>query len=188
LADRERYFAKAVAVLGTSSHSAIASGQEQSRTPASESVRSNYDPNSPVDWENPRCKVSRYFTVAEVTQNDPRRIPPKGSEIEENILSLAKELDRVREEWGSPIGVTSWYRPPAINAEVRGATNSQHIYGKAADIYTMDAPDQWHPRNQEFEKWLDEVAWHNRYLGKGCASNKGFTHLDLRPGHERWNY
>jgi peptidoglycan L-alanyl-D-glutamate endopeptidase CwlK len=153
-----------------------------------ESVRAPFDPSAPIDWKNPKCKVSRYFTVGEVTQGDPRRIPAKGSTVEANILRLAAELDKVREAWGTPIGVTSWYRPPAVNQEVGGVANSQHIPGLAADIYTMDAPDQWHPRNREFEHWLDTTGWANRALGYGCASNRGFTHVDLRPGRIRWNY
>jgi hypothetical protein len=32
-----------------------------------------------------------------------------GSEIEKAILELALELDKIREKWGSPILVTSWY-------------------------------------------------------------------------------
>jgi hypothetical protein len=163
--------------------------QEEADHPApSESVRAPFDPSAPIDWQNPQCKVSRYFTVAEVTQGDRRRIPEKGSTVESNILRLARELDKVREAWGSPIGVTSWYRPRPVNQEVGGVSDSQHIPGLAADIYTMDATDQWHPRNLQFEQWLDTTAWAERALGYGCASNRGFTHVDLRPGRIRWNY
>jgi putative chitinase len=84
--------------------------------------------------------------------------------------------------------VTSWYRPRPVNEEVGGVSDSQHIPGLAADIYTMDATDQSHPRNREFEKWLDTSAWADRALGYGCAANRGFTHVDLRPGRIRWNY
>ena len=163
--------------------------QEEDAHPApKESVRAPFDPHAQIDWNNPQCKVSRYFTVAEVTQGDRRRIPDKGSTVEANILRLARELDKVREAWGSPIGVTSWYRPHPVNKEVGGVSDSQHIPGLAADIYTMDATDQWHPRNQEFEKWLDTSAWADRALGYGSAANRGFTHVDLRPGRIRWNY
>lgn len=162
--------------------------EEPQRTPPTESVRAAFDPKAPIDWHNPKCKVSRYFSVQEVTQGDTRRIPEAGSDIEANILRLAKELDAIREAWGSPIGVTSWYRPPKVNAEKRGATNSQHLYGLAADIYTMDATDQFHPRNRVFEHWLDTTAWADRALGYGCKASRGFTHVDLRPGRIRWDY
>lgn len=134
-----------------------------------------------INWQDPSTKVSKYFTVGEVTQSDPRRIPERGSKVEKNILTLAAELDKIREAWGSAIGVTSWYRPPAVNREVGGVSNSQHINGSAADIYPTNG------RDAEFEKWLDGF-WGDRALGYGQAAGRGFTHVDLRPGGIRWNY
>lgn len=157
------------------------------RNPPKESVRQPYNPNSPINWNDPKCRISKYFTVGEVTQNDPRRKPLPGSDIERNCLELARELDHVRETWGSPIGVTSWYRPPDVNAEVGGVFDSQHLSGRAADIYTIDS-DGFGQRDRNFEHWLDTVAWKGRALGYGISSRRGFTHVDLRIGEERWNY
>ena len=142
---------------------------------------------SKIDWGNPQAMVSKYFSVAEVTQNDDRRIPIPGSEVEANILALAKELDKVREAWGGPIGVTSWYRPPTVNREVGGASQSQHLTGSAVDIYPHNGKDL------AFEQFLDS-KWGGA-LGYGQTSGRGFTHLDLRgggwergPGAIRWSY
>jgi uncharacterized protein YcbK (DUF882 family) len=96
-------------------------------------------------------------------------------------VKLARELDKVREAWDNPIGVTSWYRPEPINSEVGGVANSQHTLGAAADIYTMDG------RDTEFEEWLDTKAWTDKALGYGVASGRGFTHVDLRKDL-RWTY
>ena len=131
-----------------------------------------------VNWNNPSDKVSKYFTVAEVTQGDKRRIPVSGSQVEKNILNLAKHLDKIREDWGHPIHVNSWYRPAKVNKEVGGVSNSQHINGGAADI---------RPQGDgvlAFQEWLDK-RW-TRALGYGAK--KGFVHVDLREGHIRWNY
>jgi putative chitinase len=141
-----------------------------------------------IDWWDSRTDfISRYFTEHDVTNGDDRRIPVTGSDIERNILAMALELDKIRAEWGAPIGVTSWHRPPAVNREVGGATFSQHITGGAADIYTLDGKDY------EFEDFLD-AHWGGG-LGYGVASGRGFTHLDLReggwrrgPGTIRWTY
>jgi Peptidase M15 len=73
-----------------------------------------------------------------------------------------------------PIGVTSWYRPYAVNLAVGGVPDSQHITGAAVDIYPMEGGDQ------EFEDWLDN-NWGGA-LGYGQAAGRGFTHIDLRPG------
>lgn len=150
--------------------------------PPSEAQKPAYDPGAPINWDDMNARVSRYFFVSEVTQNDRRRIPSPGSEIEKNIRTLAVALDQVRQNWGSPIQVTSWYRPPDINRAVGGVANSQHIYGLAADIRTLDG------RDQEFEHWLDTIAWKDRALGYGVLSGRGFTHVDMRPERIRWRY
>lgn len=136
-----------------------------------------FDLGRTIDWEDFDSKVSMYFTVREVANDSKDRIP-RTDKVKTNVLTLAKELDKIREAWGKPIIVTSWYRPAAVNKSVGGAKNSQHLYGAAVDIKTTS--DIY-----EFQEWLDE-RWGNRALGYGAK--KGFVHLDLRPFRYRWNY
>ncbi len=116
--------------------------------------------------------------MAEVTQNDDRRIPVAGSDEEAAILRLAAELDKVRGAWGGAIRVTSWYRPYAVNLAVGGVSNSFHLTGMAADIYPMSGDIY------EFQDWLDH-RWTQGGLGYGA--NRGFVHCDLGP-YRRWDY
>jgi uncharacterized protein YcbK (DUF882 family) len=141
-----------------------------------------------IDWKNPNQKISKFFTVGEVTKGDPRRVPPAGSQIEKNILALARELDKLREEWGKPILVTSWYRPTAINSAVGGARGSQHNPGGATDIRPVTPGEL--PR---FQSWCDE----NWFGALGYGARRGFVHLDIRnlkgwktggTKGPRWNY
>ena len=132
-----------------------------------------------IDWKDMNSPLSQYFTVREATNADKRRIPTDPA-IKQNIFRLAKELDKVRKAWGTPIVVTSWYRPPAINRAVGGVSNSQHILGKAADIKPS------HGDLKTFQHWLDTVAWKDKALGFGAK--RGFVHVDLRPTPIRWNY
>lgn len=134
-----------------------------------------------LDWYDMSSKVSKYFTVGEVTNNETRRIP-RSADVCNNILTLAKELDKIREAWGSPIIVTSWYRPYSVNKSVGGSRYSQHLTGRAVDIYPANG------KGLEFEKWLDNVAWKDKALGYGQKAGRNFTHLDLRQGRIRWNY
>jgi putative chitinase len=159
---------------------------------ATESIRKTY--TGQIDWNDNNSMVSRYFTVGEVTNHDSRRIPTSGSDEETNIRKLAQELDKLREAWGHPIGVTSWYRPYDINLAVGGVPNSTHISGGAADIYDMSGNDS------AFELYLDQ-HWGGG-VGYGVASGRGFTHVDLFGGGNyggpggfdtgafsvRWNY
>ena len=47
---------------------------------------------------------------------------------------VEKVLQPVRDLWGKPVQVNSGYRCPALNKAVGGASASQHLTGKAADI------------------------------------------------------
>jgi hypothetical protein len=125
-------------------------------------------------WDNKENLISQFFAEQDVTNGDDRRIPEKGSEVERAVFAMAAELDKIRQEWGHPIGVTSWNRPYAVNLAVGGVSNSQHITGGAVDIYTLD------DREYEFEDFLDR-HWGGG-LGYGVGSGRRFTHLDLREG------
>ena len=61
----------------------------------------------------------------------------------QNLLALVTNvLDPLRLAWGRPIKVSSGYRCPKLNKAVGGASQSQHIYGQAADIHSLtDHPD-----------------------------------------------
>lgn len=72
------------------------------------------------------------FTWGEATR-DATRIPETQT-IVDNIIGLARALQPVRDRLNRPFQINSWYRPPAINAAVGGASQSQHLVGKAADI------------------------------------------------------
>lgn len=55
--------------------------------------------------------------------------------VEYNLTCLIKRvLQPVRELWGHAVTVNSGYRCERLNAIVGGSKNSQHKYGKAADI------------------------------------------------------
>ena len=83
----------------------------------------------------------KYFTIQELcksstaTQKGIDNTP--NSEIISNLEQLVdKVLDPLREEFGESIIVNSGYRSPALNKAVKGAANSQHVLGQAADITT----------------------------------------------------
>jgi hypothetical protein len=129
-----------------------------------------------IDWNDPKAKISKYFTVYEVTKGSSKRIPTDPT-IQRNIIDLANKLDKLREAWGSPIGVRSWYRPPTINAAVGGHPNSLHISGKAADIYPINK------KIYSFQK-LVQKNWSG---GIGKGARRGFVHVDT--GRKRtWGY
>jgi len=54
-----------------------------------------------------------------------------------NVQELAKHiLQPLRDWYGKPIQVNSWYRSPQVNSAVGGSINSSHLLGEAVDIDT----------------------------------------------------
>lgn len=125
-----------------------------------------------VDWGDFDCLVVPSLTVGEVLQWDARRRPVAGSWEERNILQTAAEFQRVRDAWGGPLGVTSFYRPEPINQQVGGVKNSRHVPGKAMDIYPVGRS------LEEFYQWI-RVRWRG---GLGDGRQRGFIHLDTDGG------
>lgn len=109
------------------------------------------------------------------TTKDCTRVPLTIEHVK-NALEVARRFGKVRENFGSPITITSGYRPPQVNSQIGGARNSQHLYFKAIDMI---------PVNGEFKK-LWAVLKDSDFSGLGdgvfMGRNKGFFHADIRPG------
>lgn len=71
------------------------------------------------------------------------------------------------------IVITSGYRCRAYNEYIKGATNSQHLYGKAADISVV---------NMSSERLMKIVEELGIFTGRGLYPKQGFIHVDTRNG------
>ncbi|MEG1140900.1 MAG: D-Ala-D-Ala carboxypeptidase family metallohydrolase [Clostridia bacterium] len=83
--------------------------------------------------------MGKFFSVKELTnsntakQKNINNTPSK--EVEANIeLLITKVLDPIREAFNKPIYINSGYRCSALNKAVKGAPDSSHLYGEAADL------------------------------------------------------
>lgn len=125
-----------------------------------------------IDWGNFDALVTPNLTVGEVLQFDRRRRPSAQSSVIPRILRTAAEFQSIRQAWGRPLGMTSFYRPEPINQEVGGMPGSFHVTGLAIDIYPIGMP------LQALYQWL-MVRWTG---GFGDGRDRGFIHLDRRNG------
>ena len=83
-------------------------------------------------------------------------------------------LDDLRELMGEPLRITSATRCPSHNETVGGARNSQHLTGRAFDIYTVG-----YGQGPTFRHRL---VWGAGYLGfGGIGIYPAFIHVDTRP-------
>jgi lysozyme family protein len=99
----------------------------------------------------------------------------------ENVLPLARVLQRIRQEIGHPMVLTSVYRSDAYNNAIPGsASNSQHLYFKAADFKV--------PGHGNSSDWF---AAARRLRDQGVFSGglglyNTFVHVDVRGHNTTW--
>ena len=77
------------------------------------------------------AKITANFKLEEFNSKCGRPIP---NNVLPNIIELAKNLQVLRNAVNKSISITSGYRSPEHNAKVKGAKDSQHVKGTAADI------------------------------------------------------
>ena len=127
---------------------------------------------SSVDWTDFGCLVTPNLTVGEILQWDKRRIPGPNTSVRTRLLATAAVFQEVRDAWGQPLKITSFYRPEPINGEVGGVPGSKHTTGEAMDVYPTTRS------LESFYQWIRR-RWTG---GLGDGRNKGFVHLDRRGG------
>lgn len=90
---------------------------------------------------------------------------------------LVDILQNVRDHFGKAVTITSAFRTASHNKKVGGATYSQHLYGKAADIKVSGiAPSVV---ADYVETLMPSTGGVGRY--------STFTHVDVRKVKSRWN-
>ncbi|ASC71857.1 hypothetical protein XM38_028110 [Halomicronema hongdechloris C2206] len=117
------------------------------------------------------------FTWAEATHGG-TRLPPNQATIDA-MVRIAALAQQARDRIGRPFKVTSWYRPPEINARVGGASQSRHIIGDAIDFYCDGLSG-----NQLY--WALDPWWPG-----GLGRYRRFpylAHLDARGYRARWTH
>lgn len=124
--------------------------------------------------------MSKYFELSEFLHSNTARdnkienLPTFG--IVENLAELAAFLNGLRQEWGSPVKVTSGFRNEALNRLVGGAARSLHLKGLAADLY---------PANGDFDGfkkfvvgWLGDKDFDEAIIEKDSKGNR-WIHIQL---------
>jgi lysozyme family protein len=104
--------------------------------------------------------------------------PPR--ELWANIIPTARVLDRLRDEIGHPIVLTSAYRSPKYNAAIGGARHSQHMEFRALDFKVVGAggPPDW---AKILKRYRDEGMFSG-----GIGAYGTFVHVDTRGYRADW--
>ena len=115
-----------------------------------------------------------------------REFACKGSDVVLLDEELVVLLQCIREHFGKPVHITSGYRTAAHNAAVGGSKSSQHLLGRAADLYVEGVPVA--AVAAYAETLLPSRGGIGRYP-KDAAHPKrstGWVHIDTRAGKSRW--
>ena len=112
--------------------------------------------------------MARYFSVEEMECKCCGGLPDDG--IDERLQNV---LDAMRERVGGPLILSCCYRCPQHNAEVGGVPNSQHVYGRAADVHIVEVPFD---KEHLFEQILSPANLNRAY--KAVMRNKGCGGID----------
>lgn len=123
-------------------------------------------------------KLTRNFNLNEFASKDGADMPP---EVFKNVVLVAKNLQVLRDFVGQPIKVNSGYRSPAHNKSIGGASKSQHVKGKAADIVIKGH------KPEVVAEIIIELIKDGKMSQGGIGVYNTFTHYDIRGTAARWS-
>lgn len=98
-------------------------------------------------------KLSSHFNLSEFTRSETAEKLGINNEVDwsdsawivENLEKLCVcTLEPIRRYLNEPVFVSSGYRCARLNEVLRGARNSQHRTGEAADIYFSSFANRWY--------------------------------------------
>lgn len=120
--------------------------------------------------------LSESFKVKEFACKD-------GSNVIFVDSDLVSVLQKIRNHFNRPVVITSGYRTVSHNKKVGGSTNSQHLYGTAADIQVKDTPPEF---VADYAETLLSGKGGIGLYPKKAGRAKGWVHVDVRKNRARW--
>ena len=134
---------------------------------------------APLVKSFPDAQISKNFRLSEFYPEGTQRPGEHSYDLVRIAPMLLNVLEEIRKQAGDQtLHVTSGYRPIAYNRKVGGVSNSTHIDGLAADIYSE------YISTEALWEICDDVIGDRG--GVGFYPNQGFVHVDIRGYRARW--
>jgi len=124
-------------------------------------------------------RISKHISYKEATQS--QTAVRKGIKNEpdayqlQNMQTLAENVfEPIREHFGVPIAINSFFRSPKLNKAIGGAAGSQHTQGRAIDIDdTLGGVS-----NKQMFEWIKENLDFDQLIWEfGNDSNPDWVHV-----------
>jgi hypothetical protein len=110
--------------------------------------------------------ISKYITYNEAVRSQTatrHKIDNTPNEEQISNMKIVARLcfDPIREFYGKPLRVSSFFRCKALNTKIKGSRTSQHMEGKAIDIDAGDRNENrrifmWASQNLKFTQLINE--------------------------------
>jgi zinc D-Ala-D-Ala carboxypeptidase len=133
--------------------------------------------------------ISSHITYKEATQSDTVDQLGIVNEPDEKQLVCMQNLatrifEPIRDHFGIPIRVTSFYRSTVLNKSVGGASLSQHLLGEAMDIDTRNYNGV---TNERVFKYIVDNLEYDQCIAEDVKKDGsiGWVHVSLRKDNNR---
>ena len=136
-------------------------------------------------------QLTEHFTLEEMTKTGSKADNTPSAEQVDNLLRVCLWLEMLRDQWNrkygdcdDPIIVNSGFRSAAVNKEVGGVANSNHLTGCAVDIRVTGMDQMIHYANilidisDEANEPFDELLMERK-------DGKMWLHFAVRPTGNR---
>lgn len=130
-------------------------------------------------------RISKYITIDEATLSPTAlRLGIDNTPNDEVLVNMKLVAERcfepIREWYGKPIKVNSFYRCDALNKAVKGSATSQHVQGKAIDITTGTKAGNkliydWAKENLIFDQLINEYDYSWVHISYNKNNNRNQT-------------
>jgi uncharacterized protein YcbK (DUF882 family) len=122
-------------------------------------------------------KITANFSMSEFECKSGAQMPLP---VQKNIIKLAQNLQVLRDHLKASISINSGYRSPSHNRAIKGATNSQHLFGLGADIVVAG-----HTPKQVFDA-IELLISEGKMTQGGLKAYRTWVHYDCREHRARW--
>lgn len=135
-------------------------------------------------------QLSKNLSLGEVTKSNTAIRKGISNMPDEHQLNALKAIatnvfQLIRDEFGTPIYVSSGFRSPELNKAIGGSSSSQHCKGEALDL-DMDGRDG--PTNREvFEFIRKELIFDQLIWEFGDDYNPNWVHVSFSQSMNRGN-
>lgn len=119
---------------------------------------------------------SPHLSWSELACKDARRTPYPVEWRDTRAVELAAEFEAIRAVVGAPVRIGSAFRTTEHNRAVGGSRNSQHIQGRALDLY----PPTGMTVQRLYDICRERARCADSALG-GIGKYPAFVHIDTRP-------